>query len=156
VEGQIARRKARLVVKGYRQVYGLDYTETFAPVVRYTTVKFLLVQAVVRGLEVDHLDVNTAFLNPHLKEEVYIEVLDYFWRVEKQPTDRKYYLRLYKSLYGLKQASYKWYTEVDQYLASIGFTKSKADLNLYIRGSDIYLLLYVDDNMIISLRPEID
>jgi hypothetical protein len=78
VEGQIARRKARLVVKGYRQVYGLDYTETFAPVVRYTTVKFLLVQAVVRGLEVDHLDVDTAFLNPPLKEEVYMEVPDYF------------------------------------------------------------------------------
>jgi hypothetical protein len=78
MEGQIARRKARLVVKGYRQVYGLDYTETFAPVVRYTTVKFLLVQAVVRGLEVDHLDVDTTFLNPHLKEEVYIEVPDYF------------------------------------------------------------------------------
>jgi hypothetical protein len=76
--------------------------------------------------------------------------------VEKQPTDRKYYLRLYKSLYGLKQASYEWYTEVDQYLASINFTKSKADPNLYIRGSDTYLLLYVDNNIIISPRPEIN
>jgi hypothetical protein len=76
--------------------------------------------------------------------------------VEKQPTDRKYYLRLHKSLYRLKQALYKWYTEVDQFLASINFTKSKADPNLYIRGSDTYLLLYVDNNIIVGLRPEIN
>jgi len=155
VDGTVARLKARLVIKGYRQVYGIDYTETFASVVRFTTVKFLLAQAAVRGLEVDHLDVDTAFLNPHLKEEVYMEIPEYFWRVEKQRTQSTCYLRLHKSLYGLKQAPYEWYTEVDQYLASIGFTKSKADPNLYIRGS-VYLLLFVDDNLIIGLRPEIE
>ena len=105
--GNIVRQKARLVIKGYRQVYGLDYTETFAPVVRYTTVIFLLIYAISQGLEVDHLDVNTVFLNPYLKEETYIEIPEYFWRVEKQPTGRKCYLRLHKSLYGLKQAPYE-------------------------------------------------
>ena len=76
--GNIVRQKARLVIKGYRQVYGLDYTETFAPVVRYTTVIFLLIYTISQGLEVDHLDVNTVFLNPYLKEETYMEILEYF------------------------------------------------------------------------------
>ena len=76
--GNIVRQKARLVIKGYRQVYGLDYTKTFVPVVRYTTVIFLLIYAISQGLEVDHLDVDTAFLNPYLKEETYMEIPEYF------------------------------------------------------------------------------
>ena len=78
VRGNIVKLKARLVIKGYRQVYRIDYTETFASVVRYTTVIFLLIYAVSQGLEVDHLDVDTAFLNPHLKEEMYMEIPEYF------------------------------------------------------------------------------
>ena len=78
MRGNIVRQKARLVIKGYRQVYRIDYTETFASVVRYTTVIFLLIYAVSQGLEVDHLDVNTVFLNPYLKEEMYIEIPEYF------------------------------------------------------------------------------
>jgi hypothetical protein len=64
-------------------------------------------------------------------------------------------LRLYKCLYRLKQLSYEWYSKADEFLTSIGFTKSKADLNLYIRGS-IYLLLYIDNNIIISTRADVD
>jgi hypothetical protein len=78
VGGEVVRQKARLVIKGYKQVYGIDYTETFAPVVRYTTVIFLLIYVISQGLKVDHLDVDTVFLNLDLKEEIYIEVLEYF------------------------------------------------------------------------------
>jgi hypothetical protein len=74
----VVRQKARLVIKGYKQVYRIDYTETFAPVVRYTTVIFLLIYVISQGLEVNHLDVNIVFLNPNLKEEMYIEILEYF------------------------------------------------------------------------------
>jgi hypothetical protein len=78
VEGEIVRQKARLVAKGYRQVYRLDYKETFASIVRATTVLFLLIHAATNDLVIDYLDVNTAFLNPPLKEEVYIQIPEFF------------------------------------------------------------------------------
>lgn len=156
IDGSLARRKARLVVKGYSQTYGIDYTETFAPVVRFTTVLFLLIWATIHDLAIDHVDVDTAFLNPTLKEEVYMEIPDYFWRIESKPKGAtKLYLRLRKSLYGLKQAPYEWYQEVDEYLATLGFTKSNADPNLYIKDN-VYLLLYVDDNLIVGPRDQVD
>ena len=106
----LARYKARLVVKGFKQVYSIDYTETFAPVVQFTTVLFLLIWATINNFEIDHVDINIAFLNPLLKEEVYIEIPDYFWHIESKPKGaQKLYLRLLKLLYGLKQAPYEWY-----------------------------------------------
>jgi hypothetical protein len=78
LEGEITRVKARIVAKGYRKVYGLDHKETFASVVRYTTVLFLLIYAAVNDLVIDYLDVNTAFLNPPLKEEVYMQIPEFF------------------------------------------------------------------------------
>ena len=77
MEGEITRLKARIVEKGYSQVYRLDYKETFASIVRSTIVLFLLVYAAINNLVIDYLDVNTAFLNPPLKEEVYIETLEF-------------------------------------------------------------------------------
>ena len=85
-----------------------------------------------------------------------MDIPDYFWRINsKLKGVQKLYLQLQKCLYGLKQASHEWYHEVDGYLASIGFTKSAADSNLYINGN-VYLLLYVDDNMIIGPRDKVD
>jgi hypothetical protein len=90
------------------------------------------------------MDVKTTFLNGVIKEEVYIEQPQGF-----EVEDRKSHVcRLKKALYGLKQAPRAWYGCIDSFLTSLGFTKSKADSNLYFKIMDnepVILLLYVDD-----------
>ena len=100
----IARYKARVVVRGFKQQYGIDYWETFASVIRYDTLRALLAKAAVKDLEIDQMDVNTAFLNLDCEEEVYMQVPDYFKLIMPGITKYTYYLQLLKSLYGLKQA----------------------------------------------------
>lgn len=161
VDGFIARLKARLVIKGYEQKYGFDYFSTFASVVRYTTLRYLLAKAATEDLEIDQLDVDTAFLNPELKEEIYMEVPEHFFIIEPDMKAsykrKKFYLRLHKSLYGLKQAPHEWFEEVDKFLKSIGFTASDADPNLYVRREgNTFLLLYVDDMLLIGTRANVD
>jgi hypothetical protein len=161
VKGSIARLKARLVIKGYEQRYGFDYFSTFASVIRYTTLRYLLAKAAAEDLEIDQLDVDTAFLNPPLKEEIYMEVPEHFFTLEPETEalykQKKFYLRLHKALYGLKQAPHEWFEEVDKFLKSIGFKASDADPNLYIkRSGSTYLLLYVDDMLLIGPRAEVN
>ena len=72
-DGSIFKHKARLVVKGYAQSYGVDYTETFAPVARLDTIRLLFALAAHRGWEIHQMNVQTSFLNGNLEEEIYVE-----------------------------------------------------------------------------------
>ena len=96
------------------------------------------------GWKLHQMDVKTAFLNGVVEEEVYVEQPQGF-----ETHDRKSHVcRLKKALYGLKQAPRTWYGRIDRFLKSLGFTKSKADSNLYYKVVDegpVILLLYVDD-----------
>lgn len=103
-DGKISRYKARLVAKGFSQVKGVDYTETFSPVVRGSTLRLLLALAAKRNMEIEHLDVDTAFLNGELEEEIFMSQLEGF---EVKGQETKVCL-LKKSIYGLKQASRSW------------------------------------------------
>jgi hypothetical protein len=90
------------------------------------------------------MDVKTTFLNGVIKEEVYIEQPQGF-EVEDM---KSHVSRLKKALYGLKKAPRDWYGRIDNFLTSLGFTKSKEDSNLYFKIMDnepVILLLYVDD-----------
>jgi hypothetical protein len=138
------RYKARLVIKGCQQRAGIDFEETFAPVAMLKTVRVLLALAAFYDWEIHHVDVITAFLNPALKEEVYME----------QPEGSKHehdcrVCKLGKALYGLKQAPRAWHSDIDAFLLSIGFTNSKTDPNLYI-SPEVLLILYVDDILIFA------
>ena len=108
-DNTIARYKARVIVRGFEQQYGIDYWETFALVVRYDTLRALLAKVAVEDLEIDQMDVNTAFLNPDCEEEIYMQVPDYFKLIMPGITKHTYYLQLLKSLYGLKQALRAWF-----------------------------------------------
>jgi Reverse transcriptase (RNA-dependent DNA polymerase) len=99
-EGKVDRFKARLVAKGYTQTYGVDYEETFAPVVKMNIVRTLISCAVNLGWDLCQLDVKNAFLHRDLKEEVFMEIPLGF--ANEQLRDKV--CRLKRSLYGLKQS----------------------------------------------------
>ncbi|KAG7586548.1 Zinc finger CCHC-type [Arabidopsis thaliana x Arabidopsis arenosa] len=145
--GLLERYKARLVAKGFHQQYGKDYAETFSPVIKSTTIRLVLDVATAKNWPIKQLDVNNAFLQGELTEEVYMSQPPGF--VDK---DRPSYVcRLHKPIYGLKQAPRAWYMALKQFLLSSGFTNSMADTSLFIlsSGSTItYVLVYVDDILV--------
>ena len=132
--------KARLLAQGFSQIEGVDYLETFAPVIRSESIKLLLALAARTKRVVHQMDVTTAFLNGYLNEEIYMRQAPSF------ELDNKVY-KLVKSLYGLKQAPAAWNRVINQVLENDGFKRIRADLGQYIKGS-IYVGLYVDDLLI--------
>ena len=82
--GYMNKHKARLVVKGYAQIYGVDFSETFAPVTRIDTIRMLLALAVQKGWIVHQMDVKSAFLNGSLEEEIFVEQLEGFLLQDKR------------------------------------------------------------------------
>jgi hypothetical protein len=143
-DGHVTRNKARLVCKGYAQVEGIDFEETFSPVSRMEAIRLLLAYACSKNIKVYQMDVKSTFLNGELEEEVYIEQPEGFQLLEN--TD--YVCKLKKALYGLKQAPRAWYSRLDKYLQQAGFRKGSADNNLYIKVTQDSILLievYVDD-----------
>ncbi|CAM8956673.1 unnamed protein product [Rhodiola kirilowii] len=100
VDGTIDKFKARLVIQGFRQKYGMDYFDTYAPVARISTIKLLIALASIHKFLVHQMDVKTAFLNGDLEEEIYMKQLEGFI----MPGQEHKVCKLVKSLYGLKQA----------------------------------------------------
>ncbi|XP_019085571.1 PREDICTED: uncharacterized protein LOC109126466 [Camelina sativa] len=146
-DGTVNRYKARLVAKGYNQKAGLDYEETFSPVIKSTTIRIVLDVAVGCDWPIRQLDVNNAFLQGTLQEEVYMCQPPGF--VDADRPD--YVCKLRKAIYGLKQAPRAWYLELRNYLLTVGFVNSIADTSLFIlrRGQSIlYMLVYVDDILV--------
>jgi hypothetical protein len=143
-DGQVTRNKARLVCKGYAQVEGVDFEETFSPVSRMEAIRMILAYACSKRIKVYQMDVKSTFLNGELEEEVYIEQPEGFLLSERED----YVCRLKKALYGLKQAPRAWYSRLDKYLQQQGFRKGNADRNIYIkvdRDNILIIEVYVDD-----------
>jgi hypothetical protein len=143
-DGQVTRNKATLVCKGYAQIEGIEFEETFAPVARMEENHLLLAYACSKNVKVYQMDVKSTFLNGELEEEVYIEQTEGFQLSEN--TD--YVCKLKKALYGLKQARRAWYSRLDKYFQQAGFRNGSVDNNLYIKVSQGNILLievYVDD-----------
>ncbi|KAJ9561389.1 hypothetical protein OSB04_006549 [Centaurea solstitialis] len=150
----IVHNKARLVAKGYRQQEGIDYDETFAPVARLEAIHMFLAYAAYKDFTVFQMDVKTAFLYGHLKEEVYVAQPEGF--VDKEHPDYVYVLD--KALYGLKQAPRAWYEELSKHLLSKGFKKGSVDSTLFLmkEGEDIVVIqIYVDDIIFGSTSREL-
>uniref|UniRef100_A0A453IDZ6 Reverse transcriptase Ty1/copia-type domain-containing protein n=1 Tax=Aegilops tauschii subsp. strangulata TaxID=200361 RepID=A0A453IDZ6_AEGTS len=143
-DGTLERYKARWVVRGFRQRAGVDFTDTFAPVVKPGTIRTVLQLAVSRTWHVHQLDVSNAFLHGHLAEQVFCEQPTGF----VDATHPDHVCLLSRSLYGLKQAPRAWYQRIATFLQTLGFTSTRSDASLFVyhHGVDTaYLLLYVDD-----------
>ncbi|XP_073219786.1 uncharacterized protein [Cicer arietinum] len=127
-DGSNKRYKARLVAKGFSQTEGLDYLETFSPVIKMTTLRLLLSAAASNNWFLFQLDINTAFLHGDLVEDVYMKIPSGL-HVE----NRNLVCKIKRSLYGLKQ---------------LGFLQSKADYSLFTKQTSVgftIILIYVDD-----------
>ncbi|RVW48803.1 Retrovirus-related Pol polyprotein from transposon TNT 1-94 [Vitis vinifera] len=141
------RYKARLVVKGFQQKEGIDYTEIFSPVVKMSTIRLVLGMVAVENLHLEQLDVKTTFFHGDLEEDLYMIQPEGFI-VQGQ---ENLVCKLRKSLYGLKQAPRQWYKKFDNFMHRIGFKRCEADHYCYFKSFDnsyIILLLYVDDMLI--------
>lgn len=146
-KGNVSQYKARLVAQGYSQIPGIDFTETFAPVVRLESVRVALGIAAINNLEMGQMDIKGAYLNGELEEEIYM----------RQPPGYDdgsgRFCRLHKTLYGLKQSGREWNREFDRKLTSIGFSKLDVDHCVYKRIHDsrtVFLTVWVDDLLIFA------
>lgn len=139
-DGTLDRFKARLVARGFSQIYGIDYFETFAPTVRMDTLRTFIAVAAKKDWELTHMDIKNAFTESHLKEQIYL--------APPQGVNVKdgYALRVLRSLYGLKQSARDWNHLCRDYLLTVGFKQSLADPCLFTHQErQIRLLVYVDD-----------
>jgi len=127
-------------MKVYEQT---DLVETYAPVGKLTTFRYVISLIGRYGWNMDHLDVVTAFLNPEFDDDDIYMTLPEGW--PEGPNALKIIVRLRKALYGLKQAPRLWHDDINPFLLFLGFTQSSADPNLYLRSDGILILLYVDN-----------
>ena len=151
-DGSIERYKARLVAKGFSQKVGMDYDETFCPVVRQESLRTLIAIAQQKGMKLHQVDVSTAFLNGLLEEEVYMQQPPGFIKEGEEHLVCK----LNKSIYGLKQAPRCWNMALDAYLKELRFEQTKSDPCIYVstEGETFYLGVYVDDIVLAGTTEE--
>ena len=144
-DGSINKYKARIVARGFSQVKGIDYNETFAPTVKMDTLRTILGLIAVHNLETGQADVNNAFTESTLKWSIYMNPPP---GVEVEEDEC---LRLLQSLYGLKQAASDWYQTCSKELVQLGFTSSISDPCMFLnKERSLIVLVYVDDISITS------
>ncbi|RVW27298.1 Retrovirus-related Pol polyprotein from transposon RE1 [Vitis vinifera] len=153
-DGSIERFKVRLVAKGYTQTYGIDYTETFAPIAKINTVRVLLSLAANLDWPLQQFDVKNVFMHGKLSEEVYMDLPPGCMVSEKQ---YQKVCKLKKSLYGLKQSPRAWFGRFTKSMRAFGYRQSNSDHTLFLKKQHskiTTLIVYVDDMVVTGNDPE--
>ncbi|CAB0019909.1 unnamed protein product [Nesidiocoris tenuis] len=173
-DGTLERKKARLVAKGYSQKPGIDYSETFAPVAKLSSIRLILGIAVEKNMKIRQFDVSTAFLNGNLEEKIYMEQpkllkkylteiiceeeenSEIFKKASKMLEDLRLpgekVCLLQRAVYGLKQAGRQWFRKLDGRLKEMTLTPSEADPCVYTsKNKDVIVAVYVDDIIVASI-----
>jgi len=142
--------KARYVAKGFTQVHGIDYEETFSPTTRFVSIRTLLQQAANEGLHLHQMDVKGAYLNAPIDKDIYVQQPPGYEQTDSNGTPFTCHLK--KSLYGLKQSGRNWHSTLTDFLKEQGFTPNKSDQCVYTyhaeNGDQIIILFWVDDIII--------
>ncbi|CAA7033812.1 unnamed protein product [Microthlaspi erraticum] len=160
-KNEVTRYKARLVAQGFSQRPGIDYEETYSPVMDAITFRFLMSLAASQNLEMYLMDVVTAYLYGSLENEIYMKIPEGL----KMPEDLKSKakeicsVRLQRSLYGLKQSGRMWYNRLSEYLLSKDYVNNAICPCVFIKKSSlgfVIIAVYVDDLNMIGTQKEID
>ena len=141
------RLKSRLVARGYTQIAGIDYDETWSPVGRKSSLKIFLIHSLQNSWSMKQMDVDTAFLNSDLQEDLYMEQPTGF----HDGTNRV--CKLLKSVYGLKQSSREWYNTLKKFIESQNLCRSRIDPCIYF-SPGLAVFVYVDDLIISGKSSE--
>lgn len=148
-DGEISRYKARFVARRFSKSKGVDYNETYSPVARFDTIRSMIGIAANEKLEMAQFDVQTAFLNGPIENEICMQQPQGF----KDGSQHVY--KLQKGWYGLKQSSRCWNTRFKEVLFSFGLQESAADPCLFYRlfgCNKLIVVLYVDDGLVLSTK----
>lgn len=151
-DGYVNKYKCRLVAQGFSQKYGINFDETFSPVIRFETIRCLIAFSLQNDFELHHLDVCSAFLNGELKEQIFMKQPEGYVVKGKEHL----FCRLNKSIYGLKQSPKCWNESLHNFLVKIGFEASLSDSCLYYKyenDSLVFIAVYVDDILLCSKDP---
>ncbi|KAK9031968.1 hypothetical protein V6N11_056253 [Hibiscus sabdariffa] len=149
MDGNVQTYKGQLVAKGFRQIHGVDYDETFSPIAMFKSIRILLAVAAFHDYEIWQMDVKTAFLNGKLEEDVYMTQPEGF----VTPENAGKICKLQRSIYGLKQASRSWNFRFNEAIQEFEFIRNEDEPCVYKKfsGSIVsFLILYVDDILIIG------
>lgn len=144
-DGRIDRFKARLVARGFSQREGLDYEDTFAPVIRLESLRILFALAATYNLKAHLLDATNAYVGSKLDKQIFMEIPE---GVDPKSYDPNDVCEILQSLYGLRQSGHLWNEKVKKFVISIGFRQSTADPGVFINERGIIIALYVDDILV--------
>ena len=129
--GHPIKYKARLCPRGFKQRSGIDYNDIFSPVARYISIRILLSIVAVNDFDIDNMDVDTAFPNADLDEDIFMEVPDSLEKISGMV------VKLNKALYGLKQSPRQWNLLIHNFLLSINFKQTVEDACIYVYTADM-------------------
>jgi len=153
-EGNVIKRKARLVARGFTQEYGIDFYETFSPTLKQDSLRLIIALAVQYNFEIKQIDITAAYLNAPLSENIFM----------KPPKGHKAYnkcfLKLKKAIYGLKQSGLEWNKKLNSVLTSLNFHRLNSDPCIYKKVDhqkriSCILAVYVDDIIIAGVPNEV-
>lgn len=142
-----------LVVKGFHQVQGIDYTESFSPIIKSSTIRVILSLVVMNKWILRQVDINNAFLNGYIIKAVYMQQPKGFI----DSTQPNHIFNFHKALYGLKQATRAWFDRLKMTLTQQwGFNNSKSNTSLFFKRVNDHILIFlvnIDDIVVIGLSP---